>query len=118
MPNRYPHCSSYPMAWLSKRCDPSSRAVFGKIQECHFQATAQIAHARPGGQVWICRTEPHFRDEVIDFGVGHLFGGCFALARGVGRFAVARRKVVVADVRAAADSQHTQKKRRKNNLHS
>ena len=62
----------------------------GKIQKGCVQTAAQIADARTFANVRIGGLKSLPRDKSIQSGVGHLY------------------ELVVADVRAAADSQHTQ----------
>src|SRR5437868_13193134 len=74
--------------------------IVREIKKSHFQPAAQITDARAGTQVRVCRPKPHLCYEMIDRCIGHSI------------------QIVIADVGAAADAQHAQKKRRENNLHS
>src|SRR5438067_1814978 len=74
--------------------------IVREIKKSHFQPAAQITDARAGTQVRVCRPKPHLCYETIDRCIGHSI------------------QIVIANVGAAADAQHAQKKRRENDLHS
>ena len=66
-------------------------AVRSVIQESGFQPASEITHARAWANIRIGSAKSHPRNEMVYSGVRHLF------------------KVVVANVRAAADTQHAEK---------
>src|SRR4029077_9344226 len=80
--------------------DAVGNSFGGKIQKRRIPAATQIADAASLANMREGGAEAHACDEVVQRGVGHLF------------------EVVVADVRAAADAEHAQEKRSKDNLQS
>lgn len=71
-----------------------------EIQKSGFHATTHVAYPRTLPNMGQGGEETLFRDKAVEARVRHLFG------------------FVVPDVMAAADAQHAEKKRRKNNLHA